>query len=286
VPNKFEKRIFSSHDGIDLVADIGGPAGAPTVLLMHGGGQTRHSWSGAMHSLVEEGYRVLNLDLRGHGESAWSRDNQYPLLDFAKDAAAALEAEASSQRVLVGASLGGMASLTAVALTGLKAQGVVLVDIAPQVEEKGVQRILDFMSMHLDGFDTLEQAADAVSSYNPERKRPPDPSGLRKNLREGTDGRLRWHWDPGILHSSHKDNEALFQYAARLIGERGDPEVLLVRGLASDVVSDEGVEMLHRTIPRSTVHNVEAAGHMVAGDRNDRFNQGTIAFLRRVLPLS
>ena len=64
----FPARRFPAH-GLSLVGDEGGSPDAPTVLLMHGGGQTRHSWGSTMARLVEQGYHVINIDARGHGES-------------------------------------------------------------------------------------------------------------------------------------------------------------------------------------------------------------------------
>ena len=52
-----------------------------------------------------------------------------------------------------------------------------------------------------EGFASVEEAADAVSQYLPDRPRPKDVSGLRRNLRPGPDGRLHWHWDPKFLDS-------------------------------------------------------------------------------------
>lgn len=286
MPVKSEKHIFRSHDGIDLVADVGGPANAPAIVLLHGGGQTRHSWSGAMHRLLEEGYRVINLDMRGHGQSGWAPDGAYTLEDRARDIQTAIEAAGSDRYAFVGASLGGMTATAGTGLYGLRPDALVLVDVVPYPERKGIDRILEFMTAHPDGFADLDEAADAVAGYNQNRTRPRDPTGLRKNLREGVDGRLRWHWDPGILSMDHEEDHDIFADAARSVGAMMSPAILLVRGLESDIVSDQGVELLREMVRRIEVFDVAEAGHMVAGDRNDRFNEGTIEFLRRVLPVS
>lgn len=280
-----ETQFFETHDGIRLAADVVGPANAPAVLLMHGGGQTRHSWSGAMYSLRDAGYRVINLDLRGHGESDWAPGNSYPLSDRAKDIRTLIDATGSERYALVGASLGGMTAGTAMGTYGLEPDALVLVDVVPYPERQGIDRILEFMNAHPEGFGDLEEAADAVAAYNRNRSRPRDPAGLRKNLREGADGRLRWHWDPGILSMDHDEDHDLFAESMRIVGQKPAPPVMLVRGMASDIVSDQGVNLLREMVPRVEIFDVVDAGHMVAGDRNDRFNQGTIEFLQRVLPL-
>ena len=72
------------------------------------------------------------------------------------------------------------------------------------MEAAGVARILTFMSAHPDGFASLDDARDAIAAYNPHRPPPRDTVRLHKNLRQGSDGRYRWHWDPRFLdHAPH-----------------------------------------------------------------------------------
>lgn len=270
-------------EGLRIAADVGGPENAPVVILGHGGGQTRHSWAGATASLVGAGYRVVNYDLRGHGESEWSPEFRYEARYRAADLLAIIEST-SAPVALVGASMGGMTALNA-ALSARNAdlRALVLVDIVPQPNPEGVKRITDFMRRHLDGFESIEQAADAVHAYNPHRPRPADLTGLRKNLRE-RNGRLFWHWDPGILKlNAPGEHEALRQ----ILQARAQPltcPTLLVRGSRSDVVSSDGISELRQWLPHTEILDVEGAGHMVAGDRNDSFNAGVIGFLERHLP--
>jgi pimeloyl-ACP methyl ester carboxylesterase len=265
-----------------LTGDVAGPPDAPLAVLMHGGGQTRHSWSGAMAALLARGYRVINFDARGHGDSDWSQAGAYALDDRVDDLAAVLGDEARPF-ALVGASLGGATAICAVA-RGLKPDAVVLVDIVPHPEPEGINRIVTFMGSHPDGFASPEDAVAAVAAYNPERPAPADASGLMRNLKRGADGRLRWHWDPRILADKPERHHAKVQRAAEALGAPGAPPVLLVRGLRSDVVSDAGVEQFRRLAPDLEVVDVAGAGHMVAGDRNDAFNAGVLDFLDRHMP--
>lgn len=276
-----QTRIFVSADGVRLVADHGGAADAPAVILLHGGGQTRHSWSRAVARLVAEGFQVINFDARGHGESDWSEHGAYHLTDRVADLRAIVET-LSVPYVLVGASLGGGTSILAVD-EGLRPAGLVVVDIVPEPNPQGIDRIVGFMRSRPDGFASVEEAVAAVAAYNPQRKTPPDPNGLMKNLRAGEDGRLRWHWDPKILSLSPTILNGIVQQASHGLGRLPNLPVLLVRGLSSDVVSDAGVAAFRATVPHLEVLDVAGAGHMVAGDRNDAFNEGIIAFARRVL---
>jgi pimeloyl-ACP methyl ester carboxylesterase len=61
---------------------------------------------------------------------------------------------------------------------------------------------------------------------------------------------------------------------------------LLVHGLLSDVVTQEGVDDLLSQIPGATAVGVDGAAHMIAGDRNDAFSSAVIAFLQdRIRPM-
>ncbi len=278
-----EVRRYRSADDLELVADVAGPETAPGVVLLHGGGQTRHSWSGAMRALVDRGYRVISFDARGHGDSAWSIDGAYGL-DHRVHDLRAIVANVSDRFALVGASLGGATAIHAVA-RGLAPAAMVLVDIVPEPEASGVDRIVAFMRANPDGFADLEEAVEAVAAYNPLRPRPRDTSGLMRNLRLRSNGRLYWHWDPRITETRSDEHQRLIQQSAAAIADRKGVAVMLVRGLNSDVVSDAGVEAFRAQLPELEVANVGGAGHMVAGDRNDMFNASVIEFLARHLPV-
>lgn len=280
----FRTRLFTASDGLVLSADVGGPEGAPRVILLHGGGQTRHSWSGAMSALVKAGYQVINLDARGHGESEWSPTRAYAIHDRIKDIHAVADG-CDKPFALVGASMGGLTSIHAVG-EGLSPAAIVLVDIVPDMEPKGVERIVSFMNAHHDGFASLDEAADAVAEYYPERPRPKDPSGLMKNLRLRDNGRLYWHWDPVMfgVEDPSQFHEPL-QRSTRTLGKRKDVPVLLVRGKLSDIVSNSSVKSFREKVPFAETVDVSDAGHMVAGDKNDAFNNAVFDFLGRHMPL-
>ena len=274
--------------GLALSADVEGDPSAPPVVLLHGGGQTRHAWGTTLQTLGQHWY-ALSVDLRGHGDSAWAPDGDYTLDAFAADVVA-VSRSLPSAPALVGASLGGIASLTAIAETEGPpiATALVLVDVAPRIESDGVARIGDFMRGNLDGFESLDEVADLIQTYNPHRPRPKNLEGLKKNLRQRADGRWMWHWDPrfvsGKFGSPDETRSSTLTDGNRLARAARELTIptLLVRGRMSDLLSEEGAKELLELVPQARLVDVAGAGHMVAGDRNDLFNDAIVDFLSSI----
>ncbi|NIF55155.1 MULTISPECIES: alpha/beta hydrolase [Burkholderiaceae] len=272
------------EDGVTLSATESGEPGRPAVILLHGGGQTRHSWRGTVKTLGELGYHALAFDARGHGESDWSAELNYSYNHLADDLEAVIGMVAA-EPVLIGASMGGMTAMHTVGRSkGKLARALVLVDIAPRVDPRGLRRVHDFLNGYPDGFANIEEASDAVAAYNPHRPRPRDPRGLMKNLRLREDGRLYWHWDPRFFAS--RNDEQREKSTNRLLDMCPNIKIptLLVHGAQSDVVSSSGIDELRARLPQLETALMPGAGHMIAGDRNDAFNSAILEFLDRLVP--
>ncbi len=286
---------FRGSSGLEIVGDVGGPERGPVVMLLHGGGQNRHAWKGSGAALAAHGYRVVALDARGHGDSAWDPAADYDMETLARDLLAVIDQLGADRPAVVGASLGGITALEAHAVTGHEDifSAMVLVDIAPKVENEGSRRVVTFMMANPDGFADLDEASAAIALYNPHRPPPSSTAGLAKVLRQGEDGRWRWHWDPNFIATRGalmlSDPEAWAtqreQRAERLHVSAGalQSPLLLIRGLLSDLVSDETVAALRVAAPRAEYVDVRGAGHMVAGDDNDAFTTAVTDFLDRNL---
>ena len=272
--------VFEGAGGTALVADLRGDDDAFPVLFMHGGGQTRHAWGGAAERIAKSGWKTVSLDLRGHGESDWAPDGDYGIETFAEDCRLVIE-QLGKPAVLVGASLGGVTALRAEGSQSENlSSGLVLVDIAPNPNPEGIAKISTFMRSGFDGFATLDEAAAAIAAYTPHRKRETNYEGLKKVLRE-RDGRWYWHWDPAFMQPDARRMPNSEENNAENIRVMSNIHVptLLVRGLLSDIVTDEGVATFQAGIPHATVVEVGGAAHMIAGDKNDAFSDAVIEFL-------
>ena len=274
-----ERVVFDGLGGIHLVSDVRGSPDAWTVLFLHGVGQTRHAWGRTAQIVASQGWRTIALDLRGHGDSDWSPNGDYSFAAFAGDTIAVAK-QLEKPPIIVGASLGGRAAILAEESSDRKlSSGLVIVDMTYMSNPAGSQRIKTFMRSGLDGFDTLDEAAEVIAAYTPNRSRQINVEGLHKVLRNRK-GRWHWHWDPAVVSIDRNQaelerQENLGDYSAKTI----ELPMLLIWGLMSDVVTQEGVDDLLARFPNGTVATVDGAAHMIAGDRNDAFSKAINTFL-------
>ena len=274
---------FEGFEGIHLVADVWGDDRDWPVLLMHGGGQTRHAWGSTAQTLARHGWRTVSLDLRGHGDSEWALNGDYSFTAYGADCVAVVD-QLGRPPVLVGASLGGITALLAEGGSDrVVSSGLVIVDVTHRANPAGVQRIRDFMAL---GRERLRHARRGRGSHRRLYTPSPaarEPRGAHEGAAPaartgaGTGTGIRGFSTTGAPRSRAGSSRRCFDAAIRNIAV----PTLLVRGKLSDVVTEEGVQEFLRHIPGAKLVDVSGAAHMVAGDQNDAFSQAVIDFLER-----
>ena len=275
---------FRGSEDLNLIADewnrgAESAADRPTVLMLHGGGQNRFSWKKTGQILAHQGLHVVAVDFRGHGDSDRSPEANYSVEALSADILQVLE-QIGRPVALIGASMGGLTGIQVAHEAGpQKVTKLVLVDVVPRYEKDGSARIRDFMFSHVHGFDSLEQAADAVAAYLPHRTKPRSPEGLKKNLRF-RNGRWYWHWDPAFLTKPLDDRFLRVDKLEQAAIDLSIP-ILLIRGKLSDVVSAEGVRDFLEKVPHAEFVELSDAGHTAAGDDNDAFSDVVVQFVSR-----
>ena len=269
VADEWNREIDSQHRAADQ----------PTVLLLHGGGQNRFSWKSTSQVLADRGFHVAALDSRGHGDSDRAPGADYALETLCGDVLEVVD-QIGRPVAVIGASMGGLTGILAADAAGpQKVTKLVLVDVVPRFEKSGSARIRDFMFSHVHGFDSLEEAADAVAAYLPHRTRPRSTEGLTKNLRH-RHGRWYWHWDPKLLTKPEDDPLLRVEKLERAATGLKIP-ILLIRGKLSDVVSVDGVKDFLDKVPNAEFVELSDAGHTAAGDDNDAFTDAVVQFVTR-----
>jgi non-heme chloroperoxidase len=265
--------------GVRLVYDEYGPRDAEeTVVLLHGGAQTRRAWAEVGERLAGLGWRAICPDLRGHGESSWSASGDYSVAAVRADAIR-LARHVGAPVHLVGASLGGLVSILLAADRPELVRTLTLVDVVDLNNPAGEDRVRDFLAASPTGFSSLDEVADAVAAYQSHRPRPADTSGLASYVRPQPGGTLRWHWDPEFLL---KDGLPWTRRRRRALATAAEsltvPTLLLVGGL-SDILDEAALERFARQVPHARVIVIPDAHHMISGDRNEEFGDEVVRFV-------
>ncbi len=266
------------HSAFTLVDDrqvhylFWGRLGAPPVVCLHGGAQTAYMYE-ELGATLGDRWWVCAPDLPGHGDSDLDLALTSPSggLDryaLAQSIEAFLDRLGVERALFVGASLGGITSLTIAARAPERVAAIALIDIGHRLEDEGVQRIVDFMTKH-ESFASLDEAADAIAEYLPGRRKH-TPARLTRNLRQRPDGRWVWKHALGrnLRASSDRPRADWRGLTAGMEGELPNLAcpVLVLRGQRSDVLSDEGAQEVAALIPNARVATINAAGHLAAGD--------------------
>jgi pimeloyl-ACP methyl ester carboxylesterase len=272
---------FTGSEGLILAGDVAGDPKHPVLMLLHGGGQARRSWLRTQMFLAGEGYRAYAIDQRGHGDSSWSPSKDYSLPAFTEDLRQVC-GQLEGPPILVGASLGGLASILLTGESPTLARGLILVDMTHRPEAKGGEQVKNFMQSSPNGFASLEEASEVIAAYQPDRPRPKNLSGLERNLRRGDDGRWYWRWDPAFFTGNDQQRwQPVMERLERAVRKITVP-TLLIRGGKSDVVSPESAAEFRALLPSAQYVEVPDAGHMITGDDNDVFRSSIVGFLKEV----
>ena len=210
-------------------------------------------------------------------------DGRYGQDAMVEDLVCLVHALGDRRPALVGASMGGGTSLVAVGEDRVDATALVMVDIAPRTEPDGVERIKAFMRQKPDGFDTLEEVADAIASYQPHRAATAQPRRPREE-------RAPWRRRQVSLALGSAFIARDIDVVKRLRGSKRAPRGCACRRCSCAAVCPTCSRRRARAsswrLRRTAEYvNVGSAGHMIAGDRNDAFGNAVIDFLARVVPV-
>jgi pimeloyl-ACP methyl ester carboxylesterase len=271
-------RRFVLHQGLRLHhLEWGDGLGEPLVLL-HGIRLHAHCW-GHFSRSFQERYRILALDARGHGESAWA-PGRYHLHDFYEDLRSVLDDRGIGAATLIGHSLGGRIAMLFAHLHPERARRLVLVDIAPSLPASAGAH--DFSRMTETpppkDFASPAEATAYLSAILHRAPRALIEESVRHGMRAREDGRFVWKYDPALsgppLPRPGGREWDLWEVAARLACP-----TLLLYGEHSRVVSAEIAERMIRDMPNCRAERISGAGHALFTEQPEAFARSVARFL-------
>jgi esterase len=233
----------------------------PALVCVHGYTGSAEAFNGfARH--FRDRFHIVALDVRGHGESAWSEAGSYGYTDQASDLAAFVDRLGLGQYVLVGTSMGGIIAMTYAMQHGASLRALVLNDIGPQAES-GTQRITQTVGARPDEFATLDEALEYRRSVSPivAGRALDDQRELALGvLRQGVGGKWGWKMDPAYIRQRVERGAPVRPDLWPTLSALACP-TLVVWGTASDVLSEAQARRMVSTLPRGELLAIEGVGH-------------------------
>lgn len=278
IPHSRDVRYVSRHTVVRSLrfhfSEWGEP-GAPQILLLHGGNQSAHSWDLVSLHLSDR-YHVFALDQRGHGDSEWSRDQDYSIDAKAADVLAFIENQGIESPVIMGHSMGGRVTMQVALARPDLARGIVLVDVGPELSPAGVEVIANFVTRNVE-FDDLEEFLDNVVKYDKFRSREHIARTVKYNMLRRADGKY-------ISKVDHR-RVPVTSSELTLDDMRTLPcPVLIVRGGESDILEPEAAQRFADALPDGRLVTVPNCGHNVHSGNTPGFLEAIGPFLAEVDP--
>jgi len=251
----------------------GDPDASPLVLL-HGIGQTAHTWA-YFATAMQDHFRVVAVDQRGHGDSGWAPDGDYSAAAHGRDLDALILQLRLEEFALVGFSMGGRNAMWLTDRHGARLRRLVIVDAGPQRPHATGSSARQFMSGP-DVLDSVEDFVERAVRFNPRRSRETLRESLLHNLRQLPDGKWTWKYDPVLRQPSRQITPAgdLWSVLAKIACA-----TLIVRGAESPALPEEQAARMAEVIPNARVVTISAAGHTVMGDNPIEFEAKVKPFL-------
>lgn len=250
-----------------------GEASAPAIVALHGISAMCRIWD-PLGRALQDRYRVIALDQRGHGDTSWPAEPDYSTEDYVGDLEAIVEHLGLDRFALIALSMGGMNAMAYAAKHPDRVTRLVAVDIRPAVNAaKRPNREQDRRTAEAGHgvFPSLEAAFIArkfMHPYTPDESIRHHVKHLLKQLPGGQwtnkhDPRVSYHWKPRNLWAELPNI---------------DMPVLIVRGGQSYVLSGDVAEEMRAAFPNAQLVSIDAAGHTVPEDQPQAFIDAVEAF--------
>lgn len=263
--SEFSDQYWTSLDGLKLhYRDYPGRADRPPVLCLPGLTRNARDFENLAGHLAGE-WRVICPDMRGRGDSAYSKDSAtYNPLQYVEDVRALLEEAGIGRFVAIGTSLGGLMTMLLAATSPQQVAAAVLNDIGPEIEAAGLERIGSYVGQGRT-FPTWMHAARALEEghgrFFPKHEVSDWLAMAKRTMIVGSNGRIVFDYDMKIAEPfKQADGAAPPDLWPTLQGLAGKP-VLLIRGALSDVLSEATLGRMRQALPQAEVLTLPQVGH-------------------------
>ena len=252
---------FVTVNGLRLHYLEWGRAGMPVVVCVHGYTSSAQAFN-ALARHLQHRFHIIAMDVRGHGESAWSPTGAYDYTDQANDLAGFVDRLGLSRFALIGTSMGGIIAMTYAGDHGDRLNAFIINDIGPDAEA-GSNRITGLVGARPDSFATLDEALHYRREISPiTAGRPADDQEelARGVLKQDASGRWMWKMDRAYIEQRIKRGAPVRPVLWPALGKLQCP-TLVIWGTDSDVLSEVQARRMAETLPNGELVSVPGVGH-------------------------
>jgi len=238
----------------------GRPEALP-IVCVHGYTSSAEAFNAVARRLEDRAHLVA-MDVRGHGESAWSPDGAYQYADQAGDLTALVDRLGIERFVLIGTSMGGIIAMAYAAQHAQRLRGLILNDIGPDVEA-GSTRITGMVGSRPADFASLDEAMEYRRETSPITAARPledQEETARGVLRQRPDGRWAWKMDPAYIEQRVKRGAPARPSLWPTLETLPCP-TQVIWGTDSDVLSEAQAKRMTAALPKGELVSVLGVGH-------------------------
>jgi pimeloyl-ACP methyl ester carboxylesterase len=267
---------YLDADGLRLHYLDWGHHDAPPMLLLHGFSGHAHTWDALARAICDE-FHVVALDQRGHGDSDWATDGAYAVDDHIADIASFHDQLMLDPVVLIGLSMGGR---NAIMFTGVhpgKVEKLVIVDIGPDIDPRGAERVRRMAAEAPEEFTSLDEAVTYLKSYYPHTADAALRHRVEHGLKRLPNGKYTWKYDKFLRDQRRQRTTPpvdLWPVVRRI-----KVPTLIMRGSESDIFAIETAKRMQELIPGSRFVEIQGAGHSIPADAPEAFEKAVREFL-------
>jgi esterase len=265
---------FIEVNGLRLhYLEWGNPAALPFILL-HGIARVAHCFDHIAPRFADR-FRVIAVDMRGHGDSAWHPDGAYLVEDYTSDIEALITHLALRNITLWGASTGGRVVQMIAGRHPDRVRALIVEDVGAERPAEISNRRGNRMAREAEGWANFDEMLAHVKTAYPRTPEAILRHQLRCGAKQGTDGRMLWKRDPAILKGFIPTE--LWSTVRRITAP-----ILYVLGGASRTVPPEIQLELQNALPHAKVVMLAGLGHYPSDEDADAFVAIVERFLRGV----
>jgi pimeloyl-ACP methyl ester carboxylesterase len=262
---------FVTVDGLRLHYLEWGDSTKPAMILLHGIARHAHTFDHIVPDLARD-YRVLAIDMRGHGDSAWSPEGAYLVEDYVKDLEGVLQHLAIRRVTLLGNSTGGRVVQVFAGLHPELVERLIVEDVGPERPQDIADAFARRVQQEANGWASEDELVMQLVAAN---RRTPEPllrTYAHFGIKPGPNGRLIWKRDPNLVKGFVSTE--LWDYVRRITSP-----ALYVIGGASRIVPAEAQARLKQMLPNCEIVTMPDLGHYP----NEEDTPGFLAIVNRFL---